>query len=101
MAEGRHQEALESFQAAKRFAGAARSASSPPLSPRYGSCFPWLALIAAESGSGEGAAACVDLQKFFITSRTWGSMAAIEKWPAFAANPKLLDGLRHAGMPAD
>jgi class 3 adenylate cyclase/TolB-like protein/Tfp pilus assembly protein PilF len=129
MAEGRHQEALESFQTAKRFAGgddpvflydadiamaelaigqfgaatasARRSLSGyPPNSGRLGEV-PWLALIAAESGSGQDDAAPADLQKFLATSRSWGSMAAIEKWPAFAANPKLLDGLRHAGMPAE
>jgi tetratricopeptide (TPR) repeat protein len=129
MAEGRHQEALASFQTAKRFAGggdpvfyidaniamaelaigqfdaaialAQRSLSEyPPDSGRLGEV-PWLALIAAETSSGEDAAARADLQKFLATSRSWGSMAAIEKWPTFAVNPKLLDGLRRAGMPAE
>jgi tetratricopeptide (TPR) repeat protein len=130
MAEGRHHEALESFQKAKRLAGgsdpvyrydannamaelaigqfaaaiasARQSLSEWPLDS-HGRLveFPWLALIAAESGNGEDDAARADLQKFLATSRTWGSMAAIEKWPELAANPKLLDGLRRAGMPAE
>jgi tetratricopeptide (TPR) repeat protein len=129
LAEGRHQEALESFQMAKRLAGgsdpvrgyeaniamaelaigqfaaaiasARRSLSGYPTdSGRLGEV-PWLALIAAESGSEQDDAARADLQKFLATSRTWGNMAEIEKWPAFAANPKLLDGLRRAGMPAE
>jgi class 3 adenylate cyclase/TolB-like protein len=129
MAEGRHEEALESFQKAKRFVGgsdpvfaydayiataelavgqfAAAIASArqslagyPPDVGRIGEV-PWLALIAAESSSGEDAAARADLQKFLATPRSWGSMAAIEKWPAFAANTKLLDGLRRAGVPAE
>jgi hypothetical protein len=80
MAEGRHQEALESFEAAKRFAGGSDSvfiydaylataeralgqlaeatamarlslSEFPPDSGRAGEA-PWLALIAAESASG-------------------------------------------------
>jgi DNA-binding winged helix-turn-helix (wHTH) protein/TolB-like protein/Tfp pilus assembly protein PilF len=129
MAEGRHQEALESLQKAKRlaggsdpvflydaniamaelgigqFAGAIASARQslsgyPPNSGRLGEV-PWLALIAAESGSGQDDTARADLQKFLAMPRSWHSMVEIEKWPAFAANPKLLDGLRRAGMPAD
>jgi DNA-binding winged helix-turn-helix (wHTH) protein/TolB-like protein/Flp pilus assembly protein TadD len=129
LAEGRHLEALESFQKAKRLAGgsdpvyryeaniamaelaldqfaaaiaAARQSLSgyPPNSGRFGEV-PWLALIAAESGSGEDDAARADLHKFLATSRALGSIAEIEKWPTFGANPKLLDGLRRAGMPAE
>jgi DNA-binding winged helix-turn-helix (wHTH) protein/tetratricopeptide (TPR) repeat protein len=129
MAQGRHQEALDSFRTAKRFAGgadpvyrydagialaalavgqfeeaivAARLSISefPPRTGRLGES-PWLALIGAESGSGQNEAARTDLQKFLATPRNCRSMAGIEKWPEFAANPKLLDGLRHAGMPAE
>ena len=60
---------------------------------------PWLALIAAESANGQEAEARADLTRFLIIHRTWGTMAEVEKEPAFAANPKLLDGLRGAGMP--
>ena len=62
---------------------------------------PWLALIAAESANGQDAEARADLQKFLSTPRTWRTMAEIQKFPYFAANPKLLDGLRRAGMPAE
>ena len=61
--------------------------------------FPWLALIAAESANGQDAEAHADLQTFLAAARTWRTMAAIQKQPSFAANPKLLDGLRRAGMP--
>jgi adenylate cyclase len=61
--------------------------------------YPWLALIAAETASGREAEARADLQKFFATPRTWNSMAEIQKFPFFAANPQLLEGLRRAGMP--
>jgi DNA-binding winged helix-turn-helix (wHTH) protein/TolB-like protein/Flp pilus assembly protein TadD len=61
--------------------------------------FPWLALIAAESANGQDAKAHADLQTFLATARTWRTMAAIQKRPSFAANPKLLDGLRRAGVP--
>ena len=62
---------------------------------------PWLTLIAAESANGQDAEARADLQKFLATPRTWRTMAAIQKVPTFAANPKLLEGLRRAGMPAE
>jgi hypothetical protein len=39
------------------------------------------------------------LQTFLAAARTWRTMAAIQRQPSFAANPKLLDGLRRAGMP--
>ncbi len=61
--------------------------------------YPWLALIAAESASGQEAEARADLQKFLATPRTWHSMAEVRKFPFFAANPQLLEGLRRAGMP--
>ena len=61
--------------------------------------FPWLALIATESANGQDAEAHADLQTFLATARTWRTMAAIQKRPSFAANPKLLDGLRRAGVP--
>jgi len=127
MAEGRHQEALESFQAAKRFAGGSdlvyeydtgiamaelaigqlaestatarlSLSESPPDIGRSGESS-WLALIAAESLSGKNEAAGTDLQRFLATPRSFHNMAEIEKRQSFAANPKLLDGLRKAGMP--
>jgi adenylate cyclase len=63
--------------------------------------FPWLALIAAESENGQDAEAHADLQKFLATPRTYRTMAEIQKNPQFAANQKLLEGLRRAGMPAE
>jgi adenylate cyclase len=72
----------------------------PPESGRNAEA-PWLALIAAESANGQDAAARADLQKFLATPRTWRTMAAIQKFDAFVANPKLLEGLRRAGMPAE
>jgi len=62
---------------------------------------PWLALIAAESGNGQEAQARADLEKFLASPRTWRNMTEIQKYPVFAANPQLLDGLRLAGMPAE
>jgi adenylate cyclase len=59
---------------------------------------PWLVLIAAESANGQDADARADLQKFLATPRTWRTIAEIHKIDYFAA-PKLLDGLRRAGMP--
>jgi adenylate cyclase len=61
---------------------------------------PWLVLIAAESANGQDAEARADLQKFLTTPRTWRTMAEIQKFDYLAA-PKLLDGLRRAGMPAE
>jgi len=126
MAEARHQEALTSFQTAKQFAGgddpvysydaniaAAYLALSqfveaiataqlaigelPPDTWRIGE-LPWLVLIAATSLSGNKEAAREDLQEFLAKPRSWHSMAEVQKWPAFAASPNLLDGLRRAGM---
>ena len=60
---------------------------------------PWLALIAAENANGQDAEARADLQKFLATPRTWRTMAEIQKFNYLATNPKLLEGLRRAGMP--
>lgn len=129
MAEGRHQEALRSFQDARRFAGGADPiylydanialaqlaigqnaeaigmaqtsiSESPPIIGRWAE-FPWLALVAALSDSGQDDSARADLRKFLATSRSWHSLSLVEQWPAFAANQNLLVGLRNAGMPAE
>jgi DNA-binding winged helix-turn-helix (wHTH) protein/tetratricopeptide (TPR) repeat protein len=129
MAQGRHPEALVSFQTARRFAGgsdavyrydgdiamanlalgqlaeamaAARLAigEMPPDIGRSGEV-PWLALIAAISLGGNEEVASADLQKFLTTPRSWYSMAEVLKWSAFAANHKLLHGLSRAGMPPE
>jgi len=63
--------------------------------------FPWLVLIAAESGSGQDTEARGDLQKFLATPRTYRSITETQKNPQFAATAQLLDGLRRAGMPAE
>jgi hypothetical protein len=63
--------------------------------------FPWLVLIAAESASGRDAEARANLQEFLATPRTWHTMAEMQKVPYVAANTKLLEGLRRAGMPAE
>jgi adenylate cyclase len=60
---------------------------------------PQLTLIAAESQNGQDEAARADLRTFLAGPRTLGSMAAIGRVPFLAANTKLLDGLRRAGMP--
>ena len=62
---------------------------------------PWLALIAAESLRGQEAQARADLEKFLAVPRTWRTMAEVGRFPLFAANTQLLEGLRRAGMPAD
>jgi adenylate cyclase len=72
----------------------------PPDSGRIAE-YPWLALIAAESESGQDAQARADLQKFLATPRSLHTMAEIQKVPYLSGNPKLLDGLRGAGMPAE
>jgi class 3 adenylate cyclase/tetratricopeptide (TPR) repeat protein len=126
---GRHKEALEQYITARQLAaggdtifltdanialallandqlpeaiGQARLAISefPPDTGRIAE-YPWLALIAAESESGQDAQARADLQKFLATPRTWRTMAEIENWEYFAGNHNLLDGLRRAGMPAE
>jgi DNA-binding winged helix-turn-helix (wHTH) protein/TolB-like protein len=129
MAEGCHQEALQSFENARRFAGGsdpvylfdaniamadlavgqvmeaiamARASISefPPNTGRLAE-FPWLALIAATSDNGQNAEARVSLRGFLAIPRSWHSMSQIRTWPAFVANRNLLDGLRSAGMPAE
>lgn len=60
-----------------------------------------MTLIAAESENGQHAAARADLQKFLAVPRTWHTMTEIQKFDYFAANPKLLEGLRQAGMPEE
>jgi tetratricopeptide (TPR) repeat protein len=62
---------------------------------------PWLALIAAESLSGQDLQARADLEKFLAKPRTWRSIQAVRAYPLFAANQRLLEGLRRAGMPAE
>jgi tetratricopeptide (TPR) repeat protein len=62
---------------------------------------PWLALIAAESENGQDAEARADLQKFLATPRSYRSVGEVQKNQQLAANGKLLDGLRRAGMPAE
>ena len=62
---------------------------------------PWLALIAAESLTGQESQAQAALERFLATPRTWRSLAEVKKFPFFAANPPLLEGLRRAGMPAE
>jgi adenylate cyclase len=127
MAEARPQEALQSLEDAKRFAGgsdpiylfdariamaevaigrfadaiaAARASISgfPPDADRAAE-LPWLALIAATSNSGQGDAAREKLQRFLAAPRAGSNMAAIRNWPLLAADPNLLNGLRAAGMP--
>jgi DNA-binding winged helix-turn-helix (wHTH) protein/tetratricopeptide (TPR) repeat protein len=129
MAEGRHQEALVSFQTAKRFAGGADTvysydaniamanlalgqlaeaiaaarlaiAEMPPDTGRVGE-FPWLALIAATSASADEERAHTDLQQYLAAPRSWHSVTEVQRWLAFSVNPKLIDGLRLAGMPAE
>jgi len=62
---------------------------------------PWLALIAAESESGQEAEARADLQKFLATPRTSRTIAEVQHVPSQASNSKLLEGLRRAGMPEE
>jgi tetratricopeptide (TPR) repeat protein len=124
MAQGRHHEALDSFAAAKRFAGGSddvyiydsgiaqaklalgRLTEAIAMARQSLSEFPpgsvesaWLTLISAETLSSKDEAAQADLRRFLATPRRWHSMAKIEKFQPLAANPKLLDGLRQAGMP--
>jgi hypothetical protein len=75
-------------------------AEIPPEAGRMAD-YPWLILIAAESANGQDVEAHSDLQKFLATPRGWHSMAEIQKVGTLAVLPKLLDGLRHAGMPAE
>ena len=128
LSQGHYKEALEAFVSAKRLISAAGADSVAPidwslamgllvndrfpeaiaqarlaigeLSPESGLIAEaaWLVLIAAESANGQDAEARADLQKFLATPRSWRTVAEIQKFDYLAA-PKLLDGLRHAGMP--
>jgi class 3 adenylate cyclase/TolB-like protein len=60
----------------------------------------WFTLIAAESANGQDAEARAGLQRFLATPRILRSIALMQK-NDLAANPKLLDTLRHVGMPAE
>jgi TolB-like protein/Flp pilus assembly protein TadD len=127
MIQGRSKEALESFVTAKRLAtqrlqlfdqslaygllaneqypeaiAQARLAMGEwPLESGWNAEVPWLVLIAAESENGQTAEARADLQKFLATQRTYRSIAEVEKLRFLRANSKLLEGLRHAGMPEE
>jgi tetratricopeptide (TPR) repeat protein len=129
MAQGRFKEALENYVTAKELVTGtepialfdAQIASALLANDRYPEAitqarlaiseyppgtgrnaeFPWLVLIAAESASGRDAEARANLQEFLATPRTWHTMAEIQKVPYVAANTKLLEGLRRAGMPAE
>jgi TolB-like protein len=72
----------------------------PPESGRDGE-HPWLILIAAESIGGHEEEARADLSRFLTTPRKLRSMTELEKLPQYASNPKLLEGLRRAGMSAE
>jgi tetratricopeptide (TPR) repeat protein len=128
MRQGHFKEALESFTTAKRLGGDPPSpgfSQSLALGLLANDRFPeaiaeaqlaragwqsdadhmsegaWLALIAAESENGQDAEARADLQKFLATPRNYRTVAEVQKNPYLAANPKLLDGLQRAGMPAE
>ena len=122
MTQGHFKEALDNLTTAKRVGG------SPP-SPLFGQSLAfgllandrfaeaiaeaqlaiaqnvgrdaWLALIAAESENGQDTEARADLQRFLAMPRTYRTLAEVQKNRQFAANSKLLDGLRRAGMPAE
>jgi adenylate cyclase len=128
LSQGHYKEALESFVSAKRLISVTGAESVapidwnlamgllvndrfpeaiaqarlaigefPPESGRVAEA-PWLVLIAAESANGQDAEARAELQRFLATPRTWRTMVEIQKFDYLAA-PKLLDGLRRAGMP--
>ena len=131
MAQGHPQEALDNFMAAKRLATTdtvfiqqllgANLAVALVANGRFAEAIPqarlaiagftsengrdieipWLALIAAESLSGQDAEARADLEKFLATSRMWRSIEAVRAYPLFATNQRLLEGLRRAGMPEE
>ena len=87
---GQHAEAIAMAQTS--------ISEAPPVQGRWAE-LPWLALIAAESDSGQDDDARADLQRFLAGPRSWHSISLVEEWPAFAANQNLLTGLRKAGMP--
>jgi tetratricopeptide (TPR) repeat protein len=127
MIQGQHKEALENFMTTKRLvmetspfmdqdlatgllandrfpeAIALAQLAIAEWSPEVGRNieFPWLTLIAAESENGQDEEARADLHKFLGAPRTWRTLAQVRRNPSFAANPKLLEGLRRAGMPAE
>jgi len=129
MGAGRHQDALQSFQNARRYAGGSDPvylfdadiamanlaigrfaeaidmarvsiAELPPDTGRLAE-LPWLALIAATGDNGQDDEASAGLRKFLASPRSWHSMSQIRASAAFVANRNLLDGLRKAGMPAE
>jgi tetratricopeptide (TPR) repeat protein len=127
MSQGRYKEALESFMTAKQLIAETSPYIEQGLAnallandrfpeaiaqaqlamgewPAEGGTlkeFPWLVLIAAESQNGQDAEARADLQKFLATPRSYRSIAEVKKRPELAANQRLLEGLRRAGMPAE
>jgi tetratricopeptide (TPR) repeat protein len=127
MDQGRYKEALESFMAAKQLMAGTSPSVDQDLAyalfandrfpeaiaraqlaiaewtPEGGpdADVPWLVLIAAESENGQDAEARADLQKFLAMPRTYRTLAGVQKNRQFAANGKLLDGLRRAGMPEE
>src|SRR5215469_16952570 len=122
MAQGHFKEALENLMTAKRVGGAPPSplfsqslAFGLLANDRFAEAITeaqlaiaqnvgrdaWLALIAAESENGQDAEARASLQKFLAMPRTYRTLAEVQKTPPFAANGKLLDGLRRAGMPEE
>ena len=60
---------------------------------------PHLALIAAESQNGQDEEARAELRSFLAGGRTLRDISTIGKVPFLAANAKLIEGLRRAGMP--
>ena len=127
LAEGRHQQARDSFQTALRYAGgsdprylinagiaeadlalfhfadaiAEAQAAISEYPPDTGEAAerPYLTLIAAASDAGDLEASRTDLRTFLGTPRMDRALADIRQRPALAANPNLLTGLRAAGMP--
>jgi tetratricopeptide (TPR) repeat protein len=59
----------------------------------------WLTLIAAEAWNGQVVQARTDLQAFLAAWRTYDRISAIPAGSLLAAQPRLLEGLRRAGMP--
>jgi class 3 adenylate cyclase/TolB-like protein/Flp pilus assembly protein TadD len=126
MAQGRYKEALESFIAAKRLvaetspyidqslalgllandrfpeaiAQAQLAMAEWPTESGRDAEIAWLVLIAAQSLDGQTAVARANLEKFLATQRTYRTMAEVRKSPLLS-DPKLLEGLRRAGMPAE